>query len=212
MVHFYEIWANRSDIPSHTDQQAYQRCVDTAHQWGLGSRCLWGDAQTPIPSESGVSSAGHQERFRGEQSPAPGPAAPGSLTLEGPGDLGATERHTRLGLASSLGFPQKTKGHLIQGTFLVCGPPPPRFPVLSPASPKCWLDGDPDVAPLSGGHPVPLCCPGFLLEKDGCLPTVGKDEERGDRAKSPHPHRTGTPANGPSPQHGVPSAPRRGLR
>lgn len=101
---------------------------------------------------------------------------------------------------------------LSRSVFLVCGAPPPQPPGFVPNFPQRWLDGDPHVAPLSGRHPVPLCCPGFPLENGGCPPTVGKDEDRGHRAKSLHPRRAEPPANNPSPQQGRPSAPRRGLR
>lgn len=113
--------------------------------------------------------------------------------------LGTWERlrGTQTGTGFKFGLSTEDKGTSCPGHVFGLWPSSSQLPALSPASPKCWLDGDPDVAPLSGGHPVPLCCPGFLLEKGGCLPTVGKDEERGDRAKCPHPHRTGTPANGP---------------
>lgn len=164
--------------------------------------------------------AGHQEQavqVRTATSPGSGVQLHrGLLPLEGPGlgVRGVTEGHTQLKLASSLGLSTailKTKGHLIQVTFLVCRPPLPSLLVLSPTSPSPGSTTTLTSFPLSGGHPVPLCCPRFLLAKGGCPPTVGKDDEKGDRAKPRH-VRTMQGRLRTALSRDRPSAPHRGLR
>lgn len=215
MVHFHEVWADTSDILSHTDQPAMEGVRKQHSSGDWGRRRLRGVAQTPVPSESGGSLATRGWPPRAVQAGrVSGPGASCSGVSHPWRALGTSRRlrgtHDR-GWLQVWAFHTRQRDILSRSHFWfvalllpasrLCSQLPPALARRRPSRrPFVWR---PPRSPLLSRVPP----------RERWLSADCREGRRwGDRAKFPHPHRAGPPAYTPSPPHGVPSPPRRGLR